>query len=413
MKKILPIGIFFLSIVIIFFLFPHLPQNLAFDEIEFAKIALSLDNIGYIPYTTQANGHSTLYFYVILLFTKIFGVTTLALRLPAALFGVGNGLLFYFISRKIFKDNFIVAFATLVLITLRWHFNFARFSFEPTFLLFLELASIYYLLDYLEGKKQSLIFSGLCAGLAFHSYLPGRIFIILPIIILLIHKRQAVARFIAVTAIVMLPLLSYLAFHPDTRVQQTVFLLDRNTSVTRKAAFIGENCRKTSLGFYTQGDMNGRHNFPGKPALNPLVALLFSGGLLISIHQRKKIPQQIFLLYFVLSLAPALLTDPADNPSMIRSFTALAPVAYFCGVAANWLVDRAKKKRRLFAYGLLGIILLISAALELRTYYLFQTRVQRNAFEVTCDLKQMVDLQPKTLKDIPLNCQVTEDLFNQ
>jgi len=413
MKKILPIGIFFLSIVIIFFRFPHLPQNLAFDEIEFAKIALSLDKASYIAYTAQANGHSTLYFYVILLFTKIFGMTTLALRLPAALFGVGNGLLFYFIGRKIFKNNFIVAFSTLVLITSRWYFNFARFSFEPTFLLFLELASIYYLLDYLEGKKQSLIFSGLCAGLAFHSYLPGRIFFILPVIILLIHKRQAVGRFIAVTVIVMLPLLSYLTLHSDTRVQQTVFLLDRSISVTKKAVLIGDNIRKTALGFYTQGDMNGRHNFPGKPALNPLVALLFSGGLLISIHQRKKIPQQIFLLYFVLSLAPALLTDPADNPSMIRSFTALAPVAYFCGVAANWLVDRAKKKRRLFAYGLLGIILLISAALELRTYYLFQTRVQRNAFEVTCDLKQMVDLQPKTLKDIPLNCQVTEDLFNQ
>ena len=211
----------------------------------------------------------------------------------------------------------------------------------------------------------------------------------------------------------MLPLLSYLTFHPDTRVQQTVFLLDRSISVTKKAVLIGDNIRKTALGFYTQGDMNGRHNFPGKPAVNPLIALLFSGGLLVSIHQRKKIPQQIFLLYFVLSLAPVIITDPADNPSMIRSFTALAPVAYFCGVAANWLIDQVKSNRKLLVYGLLGMILLISAALELRTYYLFQTRVQRNAFEVTCDLQSMVDLQPRTLKDIPLNCQVTEDLFNQ
>src|SRR3989344_2571681 len=77
-----------IGLLIIFFRFPDIPAHLAFDEIEFTKIALSLQNQQYISYTTAATGHSTLYFYLILASFKLFGVTSFALRLPSAIFGV-------------------------------------------------------------------------------------------------------------------------------------------------------------------------------------------------------------------------------------------------------------------------------------------------------------------------------------
>ena len=198
MKKILPlIFVGLLASILIFYKFPNLPKYLAFDEVEFAKLALSLDNKPYIAYSTLATGHSTLYFYIILLSFNIFGVTNFALRLPAAIFGILSAIMFYLVIQMSFRadpsadrgveksskrsldfarDDLMPFLLTIIFLTSRWFFNFARFSFEATFLLFLELVSIYFLIS-----KKSLFISGLFAGFAFLSYTPGRIFFLLPL----------------------------------------------------------------------------------------------------------------------------------------------------------------------------------------------------------------------------------------
>src|SRR5207302_1232016 len=104
-------------------------------------------------------------------------ISTYALRLPSAIFGVLSAVMFYLVIRKFIKYELLALFSTIVFITLRWYFNFARFSFEATFLLFFELCSLYYLFNFL--KKKQLLHACLCAlfaGLAFHSYYPGKIF---------------------------------------------------------------------------------------------------------------------------------------------------------------------------------------------------------------------------------------------
>src|SRR5690349_4262419 len=83
------------AVCLIFYKFTQIPGNISFDELEFAQLALSLSHHAYIPYSPLATGHSTLYFYIILLSFKIFGVNTFSLRLPAALFGVLGAVLFY------------------------------------------------------------------------------------------------------------------------------------------------------------------------------------------------------------------------------------------------------------------------------------------------------------------------------
>ena len=106
MKKfVVPIILLFLSIFIIFVNFPIVPKYLAFDEIEFTKLALSLNNKPYAPYSTLATGHSTLYFYIILLSLKIFGINVFALRLPAAIFGVLSVWFFYLIIKIIYHQS--------------------------------------------------------------------------------------------------------------------------------------------------------------------------------------------------------------------------------------------------------------------------------------------------------------------
>src|SRR3989338_2486994 len=149
MKKVFSIIILItISTFLIFYRFPAIPKYLAYDEVEFTKLALSLENKPYTPFSQLATGHSTLYFYILLASITVFGLNNFALRFPSAFFGILNILLFYLITgisfqkvkyfiKNFFQVSFIPFLLSLILITSRWYFNFARFSFEVTFLLFL------------------------------------------------------------------------------------------------------------------------------------------------------------------------------------------------------------------------------------------------------------------------------------
>jgi len=182
-----------LSSLIIFFQFNEIPKKLSWDEVEFSRLALSLENKPYLPYSRLATGHSTLYFYAILASFQIFGVTNFALRFPAALFGIMNVLIFYTITKRVFSQvnyfkkafffkkipiigesvsSFIPFSLSLIFISSRWYFNFARFSFEATFLLFLELMAILFLIVWFKKQRLLyLIFVSFFSGLAYHSLL--------------------------------------------------------------------------------------------------------------------------------------------------------------------------------------------------------------------------------------------------
>src|SRR4030065_1151005 len=92
-----------ISFFVIFFQFSQIPKKLSWDEVEFARLALSLENKPYTPFSQLATGHSTLYFYILLASITVFGLSNFALRFPSALFGITNIILCYFISRIVFE----------------------------------------------------------------------------------------------------------------------------------------------------------------------------------------------------------------------------------------------------------------------------------------------------------------------
>ena len=109
MKKFLPIILLtIISAFLIFYRLTEIPKNLSFDEVEFTKLALSLSDKPYIAYSQLATGHSTLYFYILLVSLKTFGINTFALRLPAAIFGILSIIIFYLILEIIFKKDKIL-----------------------------------------------------------------------------------------------------------------------------------------------------------------------------------------------------------------------------------------------------------------------------------------------------------------
>lgn len=399
-----------LSLVVIFYQRASIPHNISFDEIEFAKLALSLDRAPYMVYNSFTTGHSTLYFYILLASFKMFGVNNFALRFPSAIFGIISVLLFYFIMNKAFKNTFLAFLLSATLLSMRWFVNFSRFSFEATFLLFLELLSTLFLFKFLENKKpHNLLLSGAAAGLAFHSYYPGRIFFLLPLIFIFLKQaKKYTFLFLAAFIIVASPLILYLTQHPDIRISQVSLLSDTKLSPGKKIGLIGANIKKTIFMFNLKGDMNGRHNYPGKPSLNPILGVLFLGGLIIALKNYSQFYNQYFILYFFLSLILTIVSNTQDNPNMLRTFTAIPAVVYFVGGAYLWLWQLKTYFKKELTVGLIIILFTTSTFYEIKTYFLFQSRVMKNSFEVLCNLQEVIKYD---VRKIPLKCRVSRNLF--
>ncbi len=408
MKKILTESLILVvfSSLIVFYQFNKVPKKISWDEVEFTRLALTLENKPYTPYSQLATGHSTLYFYIILASFKIFGVNNFALRLPAALFGILNVLIFYFVVRLSFNkikyfDSYLPLVLSLILITLRWYFNFARFSFEATFLLFVELMAVYFFLKLFVIKRYLfVILSGIFSGLAFLSYYPGRIFFLLPLTFLFFYSRKFhlekyLLIFLLSFFIAASPLVLHFTTNKDQRIQEQLFLTDKKLKPKEKLFYFGKNVMKISFMFNLYGDLNGRHNYPGKPILNPIIGAFFLFGFLVTILNLKKFMNQFFLFYFILSLIPAIFTYPIENPNNLRTYTAIIPSLYFVGGGIIYLLQSENKSKILLFGTIFGLILLLtlSSLYDLRTYFLYQKHVFTKSFELNGSIQRILNLK--------------------
>ena len=396
-KNIFLILIFLCSAGFIFFRYALIPKYLAVDEVEFTKLALSLEGKPYTPYSTLATGHSTLYFYLLLLSLKLFGISPFALRFVSAISGILCGLLFFGILQLIFKNKHISFLGSFVLITSRWFINFARFSFEPTFLLFLELSGIYFLLRYLRDKKiYELIISSIFAGLVYNSYTPGRIFFFLSLFFLIYIFRQkkyflkVILYFLLPFLIIVTPLQTYLFTHEDIRVNQLFFPSNPRLSIQQKTDFFTQNITKTVGMFIAKGDHNGKHNYPYKPALNPLLGIFSIAGLLIAIKSLYEFKNVFFLGYLIISLIPTLLVYPWENPSMLRTYTVLPSIAYFSILPFITVIRSKFSKKTLLLFTML-VLIVMSTLYELRTYFFYQADVFNQSFEIKKPLQYVIN----------------------
>ncbi|KXK12258.1 MAG: hypothetical protein UZ22_OP11002000057 [Microgenomates bacterium OLB23] len=282
-----------------------------------------------------------------------------------------------------------VAFiVTVIFVSMRWYFSFARFSFEATFLLMLELIALYAMLVFRKTQAiVPLIIAAIGAGLAYNSYTPGRIFVLLMLSIILLSSKRKLLHFTVfgvVYAALIAPLSLYFVQHNDIRIQQQLYLQNTELTLTEKAQFFAENVWKNIRMLFGQGDVNGRHNYPYKSALNPVLNLFLALGIMSMLKSRKIFYHALFSMYLLLGLLPTLLTYPHENPNMLRTYTMLPALAYFMGLGILWIYGQVKKdekKSRLVTWFVL-FMLLISVVYEVRSYFVFQKLVYIQAFDL-------------------------------
>ena len=98
---------------------------------------------------------------------------------------------------------------------------------------------------------------------------------------------------------------------------------------------------------------------------------------------------QLYILYFSIAVFPTLFTYPWENPNMLRTFTCLPAIMYFSVSAIGWTYHLLETKYHLrYRTLIVGIFLIvcISAMYDVRTYFVFQADVFREAFEAKMPL---------------------------
>lgn len=254
------------------------------------------------PFFERGNGREGLFFYLLAASVEFFGRGPWQHHIVSASIGVLEVLATFFLTRRLFNLP-IAVLAAFFMATSTWHIVLSRTAFRAIMIPLFTTLVFYFIIKFIQGKDNrqkiySAIFAGAFFALGFYTYIAYRmmIFIVFALAAAFIYAKlkgykvseifAPYKKYIAVAAIsaliVISPLAYYFKTHPGSFVgrsgQVSIF-----SPALNKGDIVGtflEVAKKTAFSFFTEGDLNWRHNVSGEPFLPALVSPFFLIGLL-------------------------------------------------------------------------------------------------------------------------------------
>jgi len=315
------------------------------DEAQIGKDAYGVIHHGLRPWQFPVSVYTTCLAFLTL------GPTVLALRLTFVLLGFVTLVVFYLLTREIFRWPVALA-STFLFAVSRWHIAFSRLVLPSTPAMLLEVATFYLLLrGRRTGGMTNYVLAGMTMGLGLYSHASFRI---VPLLVLLLFLRQAWSSWRAArmgeTGAYRAVLTRWLSFLTSA----TVFTLPLAAIIWREpnVAF-GERFRSVMpvvfggagaeqmegllervgrlVGFFNyQGEAWGAVNLPDLPMLDPLTGVLFVLGFGYCLFYLWRSRHLFYVSWFVITLvAGGLLTLDLRS----HRFAGLMPVLFiFAGI---------------------------------------------------------------------------------
>lgn len=339
-----------------FYRLNELPPGLHYDEAFNAVQAQHVLSGEERPiYFTGDLTEEPMAIYAAAFFFWLFGASPFALRLVSAFAGLITVAAVYCLASTISKvsqsssgaakrSNGFAPLGALILAILYWHINFSRLGMELIFLpLMQSLAMIFLLRGFFLSKihRMPLALAGLFLALTQYTYkaaLFTPIFVGVFLLIEFLLSREFMSRswrglgvFLAVTVLAFAPLGLYWSSHPSE-------FLERPSTVLIAPTMYLENALRVGAMFFVQGDANPRSNLPGRPALDPFLALGFIVGLVACLTRIKRIESRLLFLWLCVSVLPSVLSDFA--PHFGRSIGATPAIALIAALGFVELYPR-------------------------------------------------------------------------
>jgi 4-amino-4-deoxy-L-arabinose transferase-like glycosyltransferase len=279
----------------------------------------------------------------------VFGLSTLAVRLPAVIYGLFSIFGLYLLVKKITNNKIISLLSAFMFSISPWYFIFSRTGYEAGAGLAFFIYGIYFFLLAFENKWK-LIISILLFIASAYSYNSFRILVPLFLIVgVSIFFKKIKAKGILVllvsTAIIILSILPiYKLYSQDAG-------LARLKTVSGNETFIKNYLSHLSFDFlFINGDGNPRSQIPKSGQLFLLDFPFFIFGA-IYIFKKRKI--KYLMLYFLLAISfiPAAITK--ESPHALRSILAAPAFAVISAMGIFYLSEIFIKYRK---YLLAGIV---------------------------------------------------------
>jgi 4-amino-4-deoxy-L-arabinose transferase-like glycosyltransferase len=311
-------------------------------------------------YSSVAGGTPTGYYYLVALTTAVFGDSVQGIRMASALLGVATiGVLFWLLRRDFGLAAAIVASA-LLSISL-WHRIFSRMGhLVITWPLIVLLATLALRRAIRTGLWAWWAVSGALFGAGIHFYNAHLLFlaaigaIAVPLVVtLLIRGRlaiSAVAAFAIAFTAAALPLLTFVATHPDQFVGRAETISLFNSPEWRMQTDLFDKMRFLSGRYVASWDRLSMHPEPTPidltgvvPLVPPAALLLSCVGLVLGIARYGHHPAVALgaVVVVVMPMMAAVFTDFA----MRRAFVIAPFLALFGGIAVAQMMSIVRNRR--------------------------------------------------------------------
>lgn len=278
-----------------------LPGGLFPDE---AANGLDINSIfrGHLaPFYERGNGREALFFYVLAVSVGLFGRGPWQHHIVSAGFGIAEIIVAYLLTKRLFGKN--VALLTAFFMTVSsYATTLSRTAFRATTVPLFTTLTLLFLVKFFQTRDPRTKFwatlgAGTSFGLGFYTYISFRMMVPLLIglfCLLLFGNRGKIKKLFSDYFRYLLFLLGgflatfswlgyYFLNHSGTFIgragQVSVFSKDLNHGDVW-GTFLSV-IKKTLLSFFTEGDLNWRHNVSGFPFLSPMLSPFFALSLLI------------------------------------------------------------------------------------------------------------------------------------
>ncbi len=367
-----------------------LPPGDGYDAAQYGLDALEILD-GARPVFLAANfGREVLFSYLVALVFLFSGPGTLGIHLSSALIGIATIPAVYLAARQLLVEEselinvWAPLLAALVTAVSYWHLNYSRAGLRVIWVpLFASLLTAALWYGIRRGSRPALAGAGILMGLSQYTYQAARLLPLLALagfVLAFIERRSFNRRDLAHMAITFG--LSLLVFAPlgifaleqpeifNDRLRQTA-LFSQEGDLAQQAAAIGDQVSMTLRMFFIEGDNEPLFTIPGRPSLNPFLALAFLAGLAVSLWRWKRSDSQYLLVWLLLLVAPAMIADQAATGK--RALGALPAVAILIaiGLTEPYAILRQQKSRwqsKLFA-SLVALGLVWTAVTTINDYF--------------------------------------------
>jgi 4-amino-4-deoxy-L-arabinose transferase-like glycosyltransferase len=411
------------ALLLRFYKLNQVPPAISWDEASFSYNAYTIahwakDEWGRtLPLSFESFGEykNPIDIYLSAIFIGIGGLNDFSARLPAALFGVANVILIYFLAKKLFNDKIVALTASFMLAVSPYSLQFSRQHHEFNIAFFFFLLGVTLFIHAIRKKGSCFLFSALSFCLSILTYNAAKVVVPLTLAFLVILYWKDIWRIKkdAIWGIVpVIFLLLAFIFNRNltgiTRFQQTSV-----SNETIQKTFLYQKTKIRALGrmetiikqypahfsyqyLFVSGDANPRHSIQtvGEFYRSDLPLLLIGFGYLLYLILKKKSKESLFLLFWIL-VAPLPSALAAEAPHAARAMFMLGSYLILAGLGLTALMGLTKNN---FVKGSIVAAFLFATGFCLTAYLkdYYQKYPAKYAIEWQYGMKQVVEYLNRT-----------------